>query len=288
MMEQILSLVFLAQVLRITVPYALAALGGVISERSGVIALGLEGMLLVGAFGATVGSDAAGPVLGIAAGLTAGALWGVLLAAGVVWLRGDQVVVGIALNLLALGVTRFLLKLVYGSASSSSIVPGLPGEAGTWSFVIAALLIAWALHVALYRSAFGLRLRASGERPAAAASLGITVARLRWSAVVVSGALAGLGGAWLALAGEGFVDNMTSGRGYIALAAVIFGGWRPAWVAAACLLFGFADALQLNLQAHATFVPRELVQILPYAITLVALCSARAASRPPAALGQPL
>jgi simple sugar transport system permease protein len=141
--------------------------------------------------------------------------------------------------------------------------------------------------VVLARTAFGLRVRATGEHPEAVDSLGVEVTRVRWLAQLAAGALAGLGGAWLALDNHGFVDRMSGGRGYIALAAMIFGRWRPVGVAAACLLFGFTDALQLNLQGHETGIPRELLQMLPYLVAIVTLAGVIGRSRAPRALGRP-
>jgi simple sugar transport system permease protein len=289
----VITLAFLAQGLRISVPYVLAALGGTVSERAGVINLALEGMLLVGAFSATVGSDLGGPAVGALAGMAGGVLLAAVYALAVIRFRADQIVAGVAINLLALGLTRYLLKLVYESASNSRDVPGFDG-AGllSWSnvFLVGAALLAVGVHVWIYRTRGGLRLRSVGEHPDAADSLGVRVARVRAGAVLASGVFAGLGGAWLALDNQGFVDRMSGGRGYIALAAMIFGRWTPLGATAACLLFGFAEALQLNLQATATTIPREVVQILPYVLTMIALAGVfvgRRGARAPAALGRP-
>ena len=288
-MEGILTFAFLAQVLRITVPYALAALGGSLSERAGVIALALEGMLLGGAFATTIAAHATGSV---AVGALAGIVGGALVAAlyGLVALRfaADQVVASVATNLLLLGLTPFLSGLAFGSSASSPPIPGLgPDVLAEPLFWVALALVAGVAWM-VKRTAFGLRLRAVGDHPDAAESVGIPVMRVRWAAVVMSGALAGLGGAWLALSAAGFTDEMSGGRGYIALAAIIMGKWRPAAAALACLFFGFAEALQLNLQATAGGgVPRELVQMLPYVLTIVALTGFIGRSRPPGALGRP-
>lgn len=287
-LESLLTLAFLAQVLRISVPYVLAALGGTFSERAGVVNLALEGMLLVGAFTAAVGAHEAGVAAGALAGVAGGLGTAALYALCVVRFRADQVVAGVAINLLALGATRYGLKLVFHSASSS---PTVPGFGGTWlasGFVTFVALLIVVAHVVMMRTAAGLRVRAVGEHPAAADSLGVGVARVRWAAVLASGVLAGLGGAWLALDNHGFTDRMSGGRGYIALAAMIFGNWRPLAATAACLLFGLADAVQVNLQAErSTGLPRELVQILPYVLTMVCLAGVIGRSRAPAALGTP-
>ena len=283
----LLTIAFLLQILRITVPYVLAALGGTLSERAGVINLALEGMLLTGAFTATCGSYlGGGPLGGALAGIAGGLAIAGLYAVIVLRFRADQIVAGVAVNLLALGLTRYFLKLVFKSASSSPTVPGFDGPYA-YAFVGLAAILAIVVHGVVTSTPYGLRVRAVGEHPAAAASLGVDVIKTRLWAVLASGVLAGLGGAWLALDNHGFVDRMSGGRGYIALAAMIFGNWRPGAATLACLLFGFADALQLNLQSTATSVPREFVQILPYVLTMVTLAGVIGRSRAPAAIGRP-
>lgn len=280
---------FAVQVLRMAVPYALAAQGGALSERSGVINIALEGKLLVGAFGAAVGAHFGGSVwLGALAGVAAGLLVAALYGAAVLRFRADQIVAGVAINLLALGLTRYALKLVFQSTANSPRVPGTAPAVVTEPLFWFVVLLVVGVHVTVARTRFGLRLRACGEHPDAVESVGVSVIGLRWRAVLGAGALAGLGGAWLALANQGFVAEMSGGRGYIALAAVIMGKWRPVPAALACLLFAFAEALQLNLQATSGLaVPRELIQMLPYLLTMVALAGFIGRSRPPAALGRP-
>lgn len=286
--DTVVSLAFLAQLLRIAVPLVLAALGGSLSERSGVINIALEGKLLFGAFAGAVGAIETGSVvLGVAAGTLAGVVVGAIYALAVIRFRADQIVCGIAINLLALALTRYLLKLFYGSTANSPPAPGFGRQLAhnPYFYVVLALVVAIALSVT--RTRFGLRLRAVGEHPGAAASLGISVSGVRWVAVLAAGALAGLGGAWLALDNNAFVAGMSRGGGYIALAAVIMGKWRPAWAAAACVFFASAKALEANLQALDIGVPRELVQMLPYLLTMVALAGFIGRSRAPAALGTP-
>lgn len=284
----VLSVAFLLQLLRIAVPYTLAALGGTLSERSGVINIALEGKLLLGAFAGAVGAIESGSALvGALAGLGGGVLVAALYALVVVRWSADQIVAGVAVNLLALGLTRYLLKLFYGSTANSPPAPGFGGALVSNPLFWAAVLLVGGIHLLLARTRYGLRARAAGEHPAALASLGVSVARVRWTAVLGAGALAGLGGAFLALDNQGFVAAMSGGRGYIALAAVIMGKWRPGLAAAACLLFAAAEALQVNLQALDVGVPRELVQILPYLLTMVALAGFIGRSRAPAALGEP-
>lgn len=302
LLGSVLSLAFLAQMLRITVPYALAALGGTMSERSGVINIALEGKLLMGAFCTAVGAYYSGSVfVGAVAGIAGGLALGALYAVCVIRFRADQIVSGVAINLLALGLTRYLLSLVFGSTSNSKETVGLEGHVlANPLFWVSVALVAGVFGV-LYKTRLGLRLRAVGEHPEAADTLGVSVARVRWIGVLSAGGLAGLGGAWLALSNNGFAAEMSGSRGYIALAAVIMGRWHPLWAAAACLLFGFADALQLNLQASDIGVPKELASLLPYVLTMVALVgwrpllagrsrralADRGGSHAPAALGQP-
>ena len=285
MIATLVSLGFAAAVVRITVPYALAALGGTLSERSGVINIALEGLLLIGAFTATMGAYVGhGAIAGVVGGVAGGAAFGALYALLVVTLRGDQIVCGVALNLLADGLTRFLLKATFDSSSNSPRIDAW-GAVGTRLIVLTVALVAL-FHVVVYKTPFGLRLRAVGEHPAAAASLGVKPARIRWVALVLAGALAGLGGAWLAADQRQFVAGMSNGRGYIALAAMIFGGWRPVRAAAACLLFGVAEAMQIALQAAGVGVPQWAVQMLPYVLTMVTLAGFIGRAQPPRALGK--
>lgn len=296
-LASVLSLAFVAQVLRITVPYALAALGGVMSERSGVINIALEGILLTGAFTCTVAASRIDFVAGsdaesVAAGVLFGALGGVFVAAiyalAVIRFEADQIVAGVAINLLAYGLTRYLLKLIFGSSSNSPPMPGfgrnILENPVFWMFVVIGVAI-WTL---VGHTRFGLRLRAVGDHPEAADTMGVRVNRVRWLAVLAAGALAGLGGAWMALSINSFVAEMSGGRGYIALAAVIMGSWRPQWAVAACLLFGTAEAIQFQLEAsQITAIPNELTKTFPYVLTMVALAGFIGRSRPPAGLGKP-
>ena len=287
-LASLLSLAFLSSVLRITVPYALAAMGGVMSERSGVINIALEGILLVGAFCGAVGAYETGSVT---AGVVAGCLGGIAVAAlyalVVVTLKADQIVSGVAINLLAYGLTRYLLKPLYGSTSNSPTTPGFGTQILANPFFWLVIAVGFGVYFIVARTRWGLRIRAVGDHPEAAHTLGIHVDRVRWFAVLASGALAGLGGAWMALSQSGFVAEMSGGRGYIALAAVIMGSWRPQWACAVCLLFGFAEALQYNLQAANIGFPTELAQIFPYVLTMVTLAGLIGRSRAPQAIGQP-
>ena len=289
-----MELAFLSQVIRIVIPYLFAAAGGVMSERAGLIALTLEGYMLGGAFCAAVASFYSGsPWVGVAAGAGGGVLFALLYATGSVRFRANQVVIGIAINLLAVGLTRFLLRLAFDSSSNSPRVPGfMVAETGAgfgalvrnplvWAGLLAIPAVAWLL----YRTPFGLRVRSVGEHPEAAASVGVGVSQIRYAAVGLSGALAGLGGAYLALDQHQFTDNMTAGRGFIALAAVIFGRWDPLRVGLACLLFAAAETLQIQLQG-AQVIPSQFVEMIPYLLTIVALAGVVGRARAPAALGK--
>ena len=287
-------LAFLAQTLRIAIPYVFAAIGGVVSERSGLIALGLEGYMLGGAFcGALASYYAGNPWVGLLGAAIGGIALALLYAFTAIRFRADQVVVGIAINLLVIGATRFFLRLAFHSSASSPRVPGFGSEdtgtgvstlVGNPLIVIGILsvgLVAWLL----YRTPFGLRVRAVGEHPAAATSVGIRVPLIRYSAAALSGALAALGGAYLALDQHLFSAEMTAGRGFIALAAVIFGRWDPFRAALACVLFAAAESLQIQLQG-AQAIPSQFVEMIPYALTIVALAGVVGRAVPPAALGK--
>ena len=280
------ALEFFAQGLRISVPYLLAALGGLLSERSGVINIALEGLLLVGAFaGAVAGLESGSALVGIAGGVLAGMLLAALYGLCVIRFGADQIVCGVAATLLAGGATRFFLKLGYDSNSNS---PRIPALASSLPLVLATALLTVAVHLLLFHSRLGLRLRAAGEHPAALRSLGVRVPPLRWWGVLASGALAGLGGVWLAYDQHKFVGGMSAGRGFVALAAMILGGWRPLGAVLGCLLFGFAEAAQLQLQsAHVGLAPGT-VQSIPYLVTIVALALRPRAGAAPSALGRSL
>jgi general nucleoside transport system permease protein len=292
-------LLFAAATLRISVPYALAALGASFSERGGVINIGLEGTMLNGALAYVLGAHFTGNAwIGVGCALAAGLATAGIHAAVTIAFRADQITSGLGINLLAAGLTRFVLTQVFGSSSNSSRVVGLEG----WSLpglaklpalgpVLATPLVLLTLalvvvgHGLLFHTVFGLRLRAVGERPAAAATLGLPVAFYRTLGVLASGLLAGLAGAWLASEQHSFTDSMTNGRGYIAIAAMIVGKWTPFGAAAACLLFGAAEALQITLQGSG--FPSELLQMLPYLVTMLVLAGFIGRAVPPRAIGVP-
>jgi ABC-type uncharacterized transport system permease subunit len=277
--------------LRVSTPLLLASMGGLFSERSGVINIALEGLMLAGAFGAAaVAAHTGSPVEGAFAGVLAGVGLAAVFGFSVITLRSNQIVGGTAINMLAAGVTPFACKLLYDSSGST---PALPLASRfqwgpmLWAWIVVGLS-AWILR----QTPFGLWLRFAGEHPEALDAAGVRVNRIRWTGVLISGALAGLGGATLSVfLSSSFSRNMTAGRGYMALAALIFGKWKPVPTALACLLFGFTDALQITLQGVVLWgtdpVPVQFIQILPYVATILLLAGFVGKSRAPKALGLP-
>ena len=296
-----------AAMLRYATPLVFASLGGLFSERSGVVNIGLEGMILVGAFFAIWGADVTGTwVAGLLIGIASGAVAGLLHAFFSVSLRADQIVGGTAINFLALGLTSYLFIKLYGEQGTPvdiSTIPNpslgflghVPWAGGFLDDVFGRLnLMIWiaialvpVVWVVVFKTALGLRIRACGEHPRAADTVGVRVYVIRYGAVTLSGAFAAAGGAYLSLGfNSSFTENMSAGRGFIALAALIFGNWRPFGAAAACLLFGFSSALGVSLQAYSTSVS-TLFTALPYVLTLVAVAGVIGRPRPPAAVGRP-
>ena len=301
-LDVILSGTMLAQTARMTIPYGCAAIGGVLSERSGVVNIALEGTLLSSALASVAACHASGSAgVGIAAGVTCGAMVGLVHAVLVVRGRVDAIVSGIALNLVAAGGTRFLLHALYGSSSNSPSIQGLrfgegsgPGARTLFDpFLLATIAAVAATAWMLRRTRFGLRLRACGEDPSAAQAAGVHVVGMRTAAVAIGGAITGLGGTALAYDLHQFQAGMSGGRGFIALAAVIVSGWRPWRAAAACLAFAVLDALQVVLQ-NQTRLPSQVLAILPFVATLAALVivgrrvgtGSSGAMRPPAGLAR--
>ena len=292
-------LLFAAAALRISVPYALAAMGATLSERGGVICIALEGIMLNGALAYVLGTHGTGsPWLGVGAAVLVGVLTAWLHAEVTVRFRADQITSGLGINLLAMGLTRFVLQRVFHSSSNSPRVAGLPdlpvgpladlpavGPLLASPLFVLTLVLVPLVSLLLFRSVFGLRLRAMGERPEAAATLGLSVSRYRRFGVLACGALAGLSGAWLASEQHSFSDGLTNGRGYIAIAAMIVGKWHPVGAAAACLMFGAAEALQIRLQGSS--FPNEVLQALPYLVTMLVLAGFIGRARPPRAVGTP-
>jgi ABC-type uncharacterized transport system permease subunit len=270
-----------------TTPILYAALGGVLSERSGVVNIGLEGMMATGAFTAVVVSFASGsPWLGLPAGVLAGAAVGYVLALAAVRFRADQIVAGMGINLICSGGAAYGLVIVFNQPGASAQVRAFGN--GYWWLILLAFVLAAALHVFLHRTPGGLHLLACGENPRAVAAAGLDPRRIRTLAVIGSGALAALGGAFLSIGELNlYSDGMTAGRGFIALAAVIFGRWNPLGATAAALVFGFFEALQYVLQGRIAWLPADAMAALPYVAALVALAGVTGKVRAPEADGTP-
>ena len=303
-----LNIVFTASLLAsmfvFSTPLVFGAIGGMFSERSGVVNIGLEGMMLMGAFWGVYGADKAGSwVIGLLVAMLAGGSLALVHAFFAIHLRADQIVGGTAVNFLALGITGyFFFQLYHGqdiSAGVSTIpdvkIPGLDhvqflgpaiGDLNLMVWLSFALVIV--SYIVLFKTAIGLRIRACGEHPRAADTVGINVYAIRYACVVASGILAALGGAYLSIGfgGGAFTDNMTAGRGFIALAAMIFGNWRPFGAFGAALLFGFSTALAYRLPAYSGSAA-TLFQALPYVLTLIAVAGVIGRTVAPAADGKP-
>ncbi len=295
---------YLTASLRLSMPIAFAALGGLWSERSGVLNIGLEGMLLTGGFVSAVATFYSGGNvwLGILVALFAGALVGLLHAFLCVTLRVDQLVSGLAINLSALGLTAFMSRLVF-NAETTQKLPGMDTIAlsglsqlpilGSVLFnqdplVYLLFLLVPVTTYVLFRTNLGLTLRAVGEYPRAADTAGVNVYRVRYISVALCGMLAALGGAYLVLVHvKFFTEDISAGKGYIALAALIFGRWHPIGAVMACFLFGASEALQLRIQAFNLNIPYQFLVMLPYTIALLAMVGLAGKSIPPAALGIP-
>ena len=281
----------LASTLRVSTPLIFAALGGMFSERSGVINIALEGLMLIGSFAAAVGTFVThSPWLGSACGMGAGVALAAVYALFVIQLRADQIVAGMAINMLAMGLTPFLCKILYDVTGSTPAIPiGQRFESAPLylSWVLVAVCFLWMKYTPA-----GLWVKFAGEHPEALDAAGVRVSLVRWTAVLTSGALAGMGGASLSIfLSSSFSRDMTAGRGFMALAALIFGKWKPLPTALACLLFGFADAAQIRLQGVVVWgdkpIPVQFIQILPYLVTILVLAGFVGRSRPPRALGTP-
>ena len=294
----------IASMLVFATPLTFAAIGGMVSERSGVVNVGLEGMMLMGAFWGVYGADKTGSwVLGIVISMVSGGLMAAVHAVFAIHLRADQIVSGMAMNFLALGITGYFFTQLYHGNNVPINISTIPDVklplVHNWAFVGPAIgnlnLLIWIgillvplSYVVIFKTPVGLRLRACGEHPRAADTVGISVYAVRYTAVIVSGMLAALGGAYLSIGfgGGTFTDNMTEGRGFIALAAMIFGNWRPFGAWGAALLFGFSTALAFRLPAYSGSAA-TLFQALPYVLTLIAVAGIIGRSRPPAADGRP-
>jgi simple sugar transport system permease protein len=301
--RDIFTLSLIASTLRLSTPLVLAALGGLFSERSGVINIALEGKMLAGAFTAAavtyaadtrLGLGAASPWVGLLGGMIAGLFIAVIYAVSCIKFKSDQVVSGAAINILMIGMPGLLSGAFFLSSGSTPQIPKdrlLPQS--PWFIAIVILALVAAIAYVLYKTPFGLRLRSVGENPEAADVAGVSVSRIRYSGVLLAGILAGLGGAYLSIGQSSlFTRNMTAGRGFIALAALIFGKWRPVQTLLACLLFGFTEAVSIQMQGvfklpSGEDIPVQFIQMVPYVLTIVVLAGFIGSSRPPRALGIP-
>ena len=299
-MRDIFTLALITSTIRLATPLILAALGGMFSERSGVINIALEGKMLAGAFTAaavTYAADTklhmgnASPWVGLLAAILAGLFIAAIYAVACIRFKADQVVSGAAINILMLGIPGFLSGAFFLSSGST---PQLPKEhliPLTPIFIAFAMVfVSWYV---MYRTPFGLRLRAVGEKPEAADAAGVSVNQIRYWGVLLAGALAGIGGAYLSIGQSSlFTRNMTAGRGFIALAALIFGKWRPVQTMLACLLFGFTEAVSIQMQGAVKLpsgedIPVQFIQMVPYVLTIIVLAGFIGSSKPPGALGIP-
>lgn len=290
-MRALFTVALLFSTIRLATPLLLAALGGLFSERAGVINIALEGLMLAGAFTAAAVTHYAGnPWLGLLAGIAAGVFIASIHAVASIRFKADQVVTGTAINILMIGLPAFVSGALFASTGSTPQIP--KEELIPWTPIVIAFVLVPVTWYVLYRTPFGLRLRAVGENPEAADAAGVSVKRMRYSAVLLSGALAGIAGAYLSIGQSSlFTRNMTSGRGFIALAALIFGKWRPVQTMLACLLFGLTEAISIQLQGvrlpSGEDIPNQFIQIIPYVLTIVVLAGFIGHSRAPRALGLP-
>lgn len=291
-MADIFTFALIWSTIRLSTPLILAALGGLFSERSGVINIALEGMMLAGAFTAAAVTHAAGnPFVGLLAGMAAGLVIAAIHAVACIRYRADQVVSGTAINILMLGMPPFLSGAFFLSSGATPQIP--KNQLIPWTPIIIAFALVPLTWYVLYKTPFGLRIRSVGENPEAADAAGVRVARMRYAGVLLSGILAGIGGAYLSIGQSSlFTRNMTSGRGFIALAALIFGKWRPVQTMLACLLFGFTEAVTIQMQGVVKLpsgddIPVQFIQMVPYLLTIIVLAGFIGSSRPPKALGIP-
>jgi len=318
-MKQLFNMSLLFSTLRLATPLVLAAIGGLYSERSGVINIALEGLMLAGAFtAASVTFYASSPWIGLGAAMIAGVAVALIIALACIRFKADQVVTGTGINIMFLGLPAVLSGALFLSSGSTPQIPKeqllptiyqflegirpsvFPDWIPSWRILtdvslitLIAFLVVLVTAYVLYRTPFGLRLRAVGENPEAADAAGVSVTKIRYLAVLLSGALAGIGGAYLSIGQSSlFTRNMTAGRGFIALAALIFGKWRPVQTMLACFLFGFADALTTQMQGVIKLpsgedFPVQFILMIPYVVTIIVLAGFIGQSLAPKAIGIP-
>jgi len=295
---------FFFATIRMASPIAMAAIGEVYLERSGILNLGIESMMLMGAFFGFLGSAFSGSgLIGVFVAMLAGGLTGLAFGFTVITMRANQIVTGAAFNILILGLTSFLSRTLFGIRATPLQVAGIkPWPVPILSdipvigyilfeqtpLVYLTYILIIVMTYILFRTTWGLKIRAIGEHPRAADTVGINVFRWRYGAAILNGSLAGIAGAMLSLAQlNTFADNMTAGRGFIALAAVIFGRWNPVGAALAALVFGSADALQMRFQSYGIGIPNDLLLMLPYLMTLIGVSIFRGRAASPVALTKP-
>jgi len=276
--------------LRLATPLIFAALGGFLCERSGIATICLEGVLLTSAWtAATVTYYTQNPYFGAAAAMVIGTLTMLIHAFLTVKTKADQIISGVAVNLLAAGTTPILTKLIFGSPTNTKAIP-LNARFDSLSLTLVACALPFVIHFVVYRTGWGLRLLAAGDGPEALKTSGVSPERVRIGSMAIAGSIIALGGVYLSIAhASQFTRDMTAGRGFIALTALIFGKWRPLPAFVTCLLFGFTDALQIQLQSSPMFgntFPVQALQILPYVVTLFVLVGFIGSARPPMAIGK--
>jgi simple sugar transport system permease protein len=301
-LDTVFNTTLIAQTFGFATPLVFGAIAGMFSERSGVVNIGLEGMMLMGAFWGVYGADKGGSwVVGLLVGMASGGLLALVYAYFAIHLRADQIVGGTAVNFLAYGITGYFFQQFFNGQVTGQVstVPNLhiaglgkflEGSIGDLSWLTwASFALVIVSYIVLFKTPIGLRIRACGEHPRAADTVGINVYAIRYGCVVLSGLLVAIGGVYLSLGPQGngtFINNMTNGRGFIALAAMIFGNWRPGGAFAAAILFGFSSALALKLQVYSNQAS-TLFAILPYVLTLVAVAGVIGRTVAPAADGKP-
>jgi ABC-type uncharacterized transport system permease subunit len=287
---QLFGLATIASAIRAFVPLYLATLGGVFNERSGIVNIGIDGMMIFGTWFGAWGALRWGPVAGLGLAVASGVAVAALHAMATVTFRVDHIVSGVAINILALGIPRFLSIVAYGRGAQSPQVRQLPKfdvpGLGEMSLLVPlTILLGVGAWFVLNRTVFGLRLRSAGENPRAAESLGVRVKGMRWAGVLISGGFAGLAGGYLSIELVGlYREGMNQGRGFIALAALILGNWSPIGAALSCLLFGWTEALTVFLRV--SWINNAFIQSLPYIVTLIVLALFFRRVRPPKAVGQ--
>lgn len=292
----------LASAIRMSIPIILVALGAIYAERCGVVNIGLEGMMMIGAFWGALGAYYYGPFVGIIFAMFAGLIFALIHAIVCVTFKVNQIVSGVAINILAYGVSRFLSIVIFKMATTSPPVEGFkdlniplleninilkPLVTHISPLIIVAILLVPVTSFVLRKTVFGLRLKSVGENPLAADTLGINVFKMKYYGVLLSGVLAGLAGSYLSIEHTGmYVEGMTQGKGFIGLAAMIIGNWNPLGAFLASILFGFAEALSMRVVENG-IIPYQFIKMIPYVLTLIVLSGFITKSTPPAADGEP-